>query len=261
MKKRSISAFFIVLILTIAIYYGSYLFGILMGLCAILGFREFVNIKKKGNKNKLSCIELISLITLLLLVFNNTFYSIDSISLLALPILTFTIPIVIYNDKDKYNINDCFYLFGVVLILGIAFNSLILFRNKDIWLCVYVFLISFMTDTYAYIGGMLIGKNKLTSISPKKTIEGSIIGTVMATFLGTCFYNILINDIGLIEIALVSLVLSVISQFGDLFFSSIKRYYDKKDYSNLIPGHGGILDRLDSVIFVTIALNLILNIL
>ena len=196
-----------------------------------------------------------------MLVFNNTFYSIDSISLLALPILTFTIPIVIYNDKDKYNINDCFYLFGVVLILGIAFNSLILFRSKDIWLCVYVFLISFMTDTYAYIGGMLIGKNKLTSISPKKTIEGSIIGTVMATFLGTCFYNILINDIGLIEIALVSLVLSVISQFGDLFFSSIKRYYDKKDYSNLIPGHGGILDRLDSVIFVTIALNLILNIL
>ena len=48
------------------------------------------------------------------------------------------------NDKDKYNINDCFYLFGVVLILGIAFNSLILFRSKDIWLCVYVFLISFI---------------------------------------------------------------------------------------------------------------------
>ena len=140
-------------------------------------------------------------------------------------------------------------------------NSRIRKSKRIKYIALYVFLISFMTDTYAYIGGMLIGKNKLTSISPKKTIEGSIIGTVMATFLGTCFYNILINDIGLIEIALVSLVLSVISQFGDLFFSSIKRYYDKKDYSNLIPGHGGILDRLDSVIFVTIALNLILNIL
>ena len=90
MKKRSISAFFIVLILTIAIYYGSYLFGILIGLCAILGFREFVNIKKKGNKNKLSCIELISLITLLLLVFNNTFWSLLNSNILDLAVLIYS---------------------------------------------------------------------------------------------------------------------------------------------------------------------------
>jgi len=260
MKKRTISAFFIVLILTISIAYGNPLFAIVMTLCSILGLHEFIGVKNKSKKKKLDFINLISYISLLLITLNNTFFSIDNISLLILPILGLAIPLIIYNDNDKYNINDCLYLIASIFILGIAFNSLILFREKDICLCIYIFLISFMTDTYAYIGGMLIGKHKLTSISPKKTIEGSLIGTVMATIIGSCFYSILINDMGNISIIFISLLLSVVSQFGDLFFSSIKRYYDKKDYSNLIPGHGGILDRLDSVIFVTLLLNLLLSI-
>ena len=238
--------------------YGNFLFVLLMSLCAILGLHEFIGVKNK--RKKLEFIDLISYVSLLLIVLNNVFYSIDTISLLVVPILGLSIPLVLYNDGNKYNISDCFYLIASILVLGITFNSLILFREKSISLCIYIFLISFMTDTYAYIGGMLIGKNKLTSISPKKTIEGSIVGTIMATVIGSWFYNMLIGDIGLIYVVFISLLLSIVSQFGDLFFSSIKRYYDKKDYSNLIPGHGGILDRLDSVIFVTLLLNLLLNI-
>jgi len=260
MKKRTISAFFIVLVLTLAIAYGKILFTILMSLCAVLGLNEFIGVKNKRKNKKLDYIKFISFISLLLIVLNKVLFNIDSLSLLVIPILGLTIPIIIYNDSEKYNINDALYYISSIIILGTAFNSLILFREKDICLCIYIFLISFMTDTYAYIGGMLIGKNKLTSISPKKTIEGSIVGTIMATIIGTCFYSIMITDINLIITIFISLLLSVVSQFGDLFFSSIKRYYDKKDYSNLIPGHGGILDRLDSVIFVTLLLKLLLGI-
>ena len=260
MKKRTISAFFIVLILTVAIAYGNILFALLMGVCALLGLNEFINVKKQSKKKKLDYIKFISFISLLLIVLNGTLFNIDSLSLFVVPILSLTIPIVIYNNSDKYNISDALYYIGSIVLLGIAFNSLILYREKDICLCIYIFLISFMTDTYAYIGGMLIGKNKLTSISPKKTIEGSIIGTVMATIIGSCFYNIMINDINIWIVILISLLLSIVSQFGDLFFSSVKRYFDKKDYSNLIPGHGGILDRLDSVIFVTLLLRLLLSV-
>ena len=258
MKKRTISAFFIVLIFGGAIAYGNPLFAILISICALLGLNEFIGVRKKIKK--LDSISLLSYISLLLITLNNVLFTFDVNSLFVLTILLLGIPVVLFNDSEKYNINDSLYLIASVLLLGITFNNLILFREQNINLCIYIFLISFMTDTYAYIGGMLVGRHKLTNISPKKTIEGSLVGTVMATLIGSCFYSVIIGGLGLKIVIFISLLLSLVSQIGDLFFSSIKRYYNKKDYSNLIPGHGGILDRLDSVIFVTLLLSLLLNI-
>jgi len=120
-----------------------------------------------------------------------------------------------------------------------------------------------MTDTFAYFGGYFIGKHKLCpSISPNKTIEGAIVGTLVGVMVSTLFYLFVINNSINIAILIgITLVLSLVGQLGDLFFSSIKRYYKVKDFSNLIPGHGGILDRLDSIIFVILTYILFMNIL
>ena len=128
-------------------------------------------------------------------------------------------------------------------------------RDLQIFNCyiLYLLLITTITDTFALLTGMLVGNHKLTDISPKKTIEGSIGGTLMGTIVATAFYFTVINSsCSLVLLILVTCGLSVVGQIGDLFFSAIKRKHNIKDFSNLIPGHGGVLDRLDSLIFVAI---------
>ena len=99
-------------------------------------------------------------------------------------------------------------------------------------------------------------------ISPKKTWEGLLGGTFFGVLISSLFYYQVINSrVDVLTLALVVTGLSLIGQMGDLVFSSFKRYYDKKDFSNLIPGHGGILDRLDSIIFVLLGFVLVISFL
>lgn len=120
-----------------------------------------------------------------------------------------------------------------------------------VWL---VFISSWVCDTCAYCAGMLLGKHKLVpKLSPKKTVEGAIGGILGASLVGALFglylSNVLLQDTAIIwMLAVICGVGAIVSQIGDLTASAIKRNHDIKDYGNLIPGHGGILDRFDSVI-------------
>mgnify|MGYP003308437253 CR=1 FL=1 len=114
-------------------------------------------------------------------------------------------------------------------------------------------LITILTDTFAFIVGSLIGKHKLCpAVSPKKSWEGSIAGSLLGTFIASTFYHYMVSPVT-IKIILITLLLSVLGQMGDLVFSRIKRDNEIKDFSNIMPGHGGILDRFDSLIFVILA--------
>lgn len=117
----------------------------------------------------------------------------------------------------------------------------------------YIFAATWGTDVFAYLIGRFFGKHKFTEISPKKTIEGclgGIIGAIVVMLGFTYLFNTVFNmNISYITIGIMAIVLSVISQMGDLIASSIKRYIGIKDFGNIIPGHGGMLDRFDSVIF------------
>jgi len=157
-------------------------------------------------------------------------------------------------------------LFGILYIVGfLVFIPLIRALpdgNLFIW---YIFFVAWGTDTFAYFTGVKIGKHKFTSISPKKSIEGSIGGIIGASII-CCIYTYYLNNfqglnINYLYIIIASIILSILSQIGDLSASSIKRFNDVKDFGNLIPGHGGILDRIDSVIFISPWVYLIFSLL
>ena len=118
----------------------------------------------------------------------------------------------------------------------------------------YALFAAWGTDVFAYFIGMKFGKHKFSKVSPKKSIEGCIGGTLSAVIIMLVYTYFVNNSLGMdysyLFIAGIGVVLSLIGQIGDFAASSIKRFVDVKDYSNLIPGHGGMLDRIDSLIFL-----------
>lgn len=145
--------------------------------------------------------------------------------------------------------------FGICYIIGfIIFIPMLYGETNGKFLIWYIFIIAWGTDTFAYSIGRRIGKHKLTVISPKKSVEGSIAGTIGAIILVLVYTYIIQRyvdlNISYWFIAVVTFILSILSQMGDLAASSIKREMDIKDYGNLFPGHGGMLDRIDSIIFI-----------
>jgi phosphatidate cytidylyltransferase len=255
MKQRVISAIVALLIFIPIFIIGGVLFDISFIILAVLGLHEFLKIREEKKEIPVF-ISFIAYILLILIVATGIttkemVFTIDFRIISAL-ILVFLVPTVLYHDRSIYSIVDAFYLIGGVFFLGVSFSLFIIYRNIDLKILIYLFTITIMTDTYAFIIGRLIGKHKLLeNISPNKTLEGMISGTFLGTFLGTLVYEVLfLNSKNILVIILVTLFLSVLGQLGDLAFSAIKRYFGKKDFSNIMPGHGGILDRLDSSIFV-----------
>ena len=262
--KRTISALILVSIIIPIIIIGGNIYNTAVFIISLIGLNEFINIKNE-KKQVPMFIRTISFVALSFLIFTNmntlSTFTIDYRILSGIFIL-FLLPSILYNDRKKYSINDAFYLIGSTLFLGISFGLLIPIRTLGINILIYLLLISSIADTYALITGKLIGKHKLTTISPNKTVEGLVGGVIFGTFIPVVFYKTVINpDINTIKLTLITMFLCLLGQFGDLAFSAIKRYFGKKDFSNLIPEHGGILDRLDSITFILLGFMFFISII
>jgi len=266
MKQRVISAIIALAIFIPIFLIGGKFFNVAFFVLTLMSLREFMNVRETEKKFP-DFIRLISYILISFLYFVNTYdaglsFSIDYRIIAGLS-LALLLPVILYHNERVYNVRDAFYLLGGVFFLGFSMSLFYMYRTRSLSLIIFLFLITIITDSYAYFGGMLVGKTKLVeSISPKKTWEGTIIGSLMGTFVCTVYYLTVIDTQASIwVISLIVLLLSLVGQLGDLFFSAIKRRFKVKDFSNLMPGHGGILDRFDSIIFVMLTFTFFLNIL
>lgn len=175
--------------------------------------------------------------------------------LLALTLVVLLITYVVQYPKYKIDKVACSFL--AVVYVGYLLSYVYQTRGLGYghWLVWLIVIGAWGSDTCAYVVGMLIGKHHFSELSPKKTIEGCVGGVVGAGLIGfvySCFfpYHTIFVISPMLVFPLVAMISAVISQYGDLAASAIKRNYEIKDYGKLIPGHGGVLDRFDSVLFV-----------
>ena len=266
MKKRVISAILIVAVFIPFLIIGDLPFAIFMAVLGALGAYELIKVRETKKKFPMimKIIAFVAVVFFALLNYDSIDFTLNiNYQVMSIMLFLFLMPIVFINNNEKYNFDDSLFLMGIVLFIGLSFNLIIITRNYDISYIIYLLLITTITDTFALFTGRLIGNYKISpKISPNKTLEGCIGGLLMGTFVASAFYMTVINpNYSLVVIVLITALLSIIGQIGDLVFSAIKRYYDKKDFSDLIPGHGGILDRFDSLVFVTLAFIVIMSIL
>ncbi len=259
MKIRIISAVVALAILIPLLCLGGIPFAIGMGILSVLAYKEAIDLKKAHAKipNLMKILGLISLLYLVLGDFGiNTLGYAVNYSRILLPLVVMLIPTIFYK-KDKYKTTDAFYLIGFIYLIGMVFNLFIVLRGINVYLLVYLLGITILTDTFAYLIGCLIGKHKMAPlISPNKSWEGAIAGCIGGVTISSLIYANLIGTFN-IKVLFLTILLSIVGQIGDLVFSKIKRENEIKDFSNIMPGHGGILDRIDSLAFVVLVYTII----
>ncbi len=175
-------------------------------------------------------------------------------ALLAIILLILWDMTIIVFGNNKTSLASAASAFFLAFYIIFAFSGIVWLRDLDDgYIYLLIFIGAWVTDTFAYLTGMAFGRHKLIpSISPKKTVEGSVGGTLVATAVFTAVsYFIGIWDLGWALIVVSGLVVSMVSQIGDLSMSAIKRQFGIKDFGNLFPGHGGVLDRFDSILAVS----------
>ena len=278
------------------------LFEVVMVLFVLGAINEFLSMFEKKDvltKNFKRIVTLMTLLTYLALVgfmgVNQKDSSIVQLELVHLLISCLIVVLFLYFVMSKnFTVEHIGKALLVIIYVAFGAASITSVRFIGVRFITYMFLISLLTDSFAYIVGVKFGKHKMTPIiSPKKSWEGAIGGTLAATviaslfaiyygqlfhpstFLGNIFNNsgqqtildrIVLDQplsmpLQVVIIIIMTFTASIVSQFGDLMASKLKRHFEIKDFGNIFPGHGGIMDRFDSVLLVSLYVFSILNLI
>ena len=246
-KTRLISGIILVIIALATIISGSWILFFTLLAVSLIGMRELYNVMKVSDEH-VTVLELVGYLGAVL--YDSAMkFDFGNFGMMAVIVSMILILFVYVFGYPKYRAEQVMAAFFGVVYVAVMLSFIYLTRNLPdgkflVWL---IFLCSWGCDTCAYCVGMLIGKHKMAPVlSPKKSIEGAVGGVVGAALLGVIYAAATQGKMA--EYALICGVGALISMVGDLAASAIKRNQNIKDYGKLIPGHGGILDRFDSVI-------------
>jgi len=259
LKQRLIfGALGIVLALGVLLYCNLTVIGCCVGVISLIGVYEFLKvtglIKKKTPLIFVSFIFTVAVFAFGIfkpeVLYSHLFLVVSAYIFILMATMVFF--------RSKCSFSDLALSFGGTAYITIFFLHILFIRraplgNFNIWL---IFISAWSTDTFAYFAGRTLGRHKLCpSISPKKTVEGAI-GGILGCVICICLYSFLCAKYNNINVnycnaTILAVLTAIFSQVGDLAASCIKRENNVKDYGNLIPGHGGILDRFDSALLIS----------
>ena len=247
-KTRLISGILLVIAALLTIISGGYVLFFTLLCISLIGMQELY--KAMGiHEDRTGLLEIVGYLGAVL-YYISLLLGFESYGLMAVLVSLILVMFVYVFTYPKYHANQVMAAFFGVVYVAVMLSFILMTRNLPdgkfiVWL---IFLCSWGCDTCAYCVGMLIGKHKMAPVlSPKKSVEGGVGGVVGAALLGVIYA--VATQGPMVEYAVICGIGALISMVGDLAASAIKRNQGIKDYGKLIPGHGGILDRFDSVIF------------
>ena len=261
MLKRTITGLIIVLlIIPVCIFWNTWILPVFVAALSLLGVYEILDCI--GMRS----VWIVSVPAALLAavapigarLFSTTYLFISLYALVMFTYLVLILSAAVFS-RGSIDVEKIGMSYASVFYIVTAFTAMILLCERRFGNYVLLMTIfgPWITDVFAYLTGRLFGRHKLIpEISPKKTIEGSIGGIVFCTLAAVLFGFVLsktaddITAVGYLPLAIAGFIISILSQIGDLILSAVKRRYGIKDFGWILPGHGGILDRFDSVIGV-----------
>ncbi|MDR0915225.1 MAG: phosphatidate cytidylyltransferase [Endomicrobium sp.] len=239
-------------VIVTCIYYGHIVFSVMMIVISVLCVYEYFTMIRKYHIHK--NISMIMAVLFSVLLNYNKFNINKNILLYTMLMMLILFSIEIFNGVVTSSIVRISLSFFGIFFIPMTLMHLVYIRTlpHGMEITFFIIIVTWIVDTAAYIIGSLFGIHKLTqNISPRKTLEGSIVGCILGVLISILFRTLLMQQILTMSMTLIlGCTISIIGQFSDLAESMIKRDSGIKDSSCLIPGHGGVFDRFDSYIFV-----------
>ncbi|QJY43251.1 phosphatidate cytidylyltransferase [Lactiplantibacillus plantarum] len=251
MRQRFITAVVALILFIPVIFVGGVTLDIVAMLLGAVAMSELLVMRKKL---LISFEAIVSMLAVMIQIAPNNWFNGLPDQLNKEYVVYFLVILLLLHtvwSRNRFSFDDAGMLTLGVLYIGMGFNYFTAARGVSVYMLLFLMFIVWLTDSGAYMVGRKLGRHKVTPISPNKTWEGCIGGSVIGVIVASAFaIGFHVGYASVISMVLITLVLSVVGQFGDLVESALKRYYGVKDSGKILPGHGGILDRFDSMLLV-----------